>query len=146
MPMTISYSINLFCGIKVVKFVGAHGGFNPRMKELNQQLTKSLIVLVWNLIFDNFKLTPLIFKVLFHFLNVLFSLAQFALALTFIISEIEMMATIILFVGFFTAILFAWLPVVNPIVSIWINRPYRDAVSKFIATIFKKNNSVTTVH
>jgi hypothetical protein len=30
--------------------VGAHVGFNPGMKELNQQLTKSLIVLVGNLI------------------------------------------------------------------------------------------------
>jgi hypothetical protein len=45
--MVISYSINIVCGVKVVKFVGAHAGFNVRMKELNQQLTKSLIILVW---------------------------------------------------------------------------------------------------
>jgi hypothetical protein len=42
----ISYSINVFCGIKVVKFVRIQGAFNPRAKELNQQLTKSLIFLV----------------------------------------------------------------------------------------------------
>jgi hypothetical protein len=45
--IAICYAINIFCGVKVVKFVGAHAGFNPRMKELNQQLTKTLIILVF---------------------------------------------------------------------------------------------------
>jgi hypothetical protein len=42
----ISSIINIFCGVKLVKFVGSHAGFNPRTKELNQQLTKTLIILV----------------------------------------------------------------------------------------------------
>jgi hypothetical protein len=43
--MMICYAINLYCGTKVVKFVAARA-FNPRTKKLNQQLTKTLIILV----------------------------------------------------------------------------------------------------
>jgi hypothetical protein len=46
MGMLVSYSINTFCGLKVLKLVSAHAGFNPRLKELNQQLTQNLIILV----------------------------------------------------------------------------------------------------
>jgi hypothetical protein len=45
LAMAIFYSINIFCGIKLVKFVAAHA-VNPRTKELNQQLTKTLVILV----------------------------------------------------------------------------------------------------
>jgi hypothetical protein len=46
--MIFFYAINVACGVKVVKFVAAHTSFNPGIKVLNQQLTKSLIILVWN--------------------------------------------------------------------------------------------------
>jgi hypothetical protein len=84
---------------------------------------------------------------LFHFLNFIFTLFIFAIYLVMaLISGIEMVTAkiTILFVGFFATLLFSWLPVVNPIVSIWINRPYRDAVRKFIGRILRKTSTATT--
>jgi hypothetical protein len=46
LAMAIAYSINIICGLKVVKFVRANTNINARMKALNQQLTKTLIILV----------------------------------------------------------------------------------------------------
>jgi hypothetical protein len=37
-----------------------------------------------------------------------------------------------------------WLPVLNPLVSIWINKPYRDASKQLLGRLFK-NNSITPV-
>jgi hypothetical protein len=42
-----------------------------------------------------------------------------------------------------------WLPVANALVSIWINRPYREAVQKLFSKtlyIFTKKNSANIVH
>jgi hypothetical protein len=38
-----------------------------------------------------------------------------------------------------------WIPVANPIVSIWNNRPYRDAVKKIFGKILKTKTPVTTL-
>jgi hypothetical protein len=40
------YVISVCCVIKIVSFVRAHIGMNPRMKELNRKLTMNLIILV----------------------------------------------------------------------------------------------------
>jgi hypothetical protein len=42
----------------------------------------------------------------------------------------------------------AWITVANPIVSIWINRPYRDAVKKLIKNFIDKfkQTSANTIH
>jgi hypothetical protein len=45
-------------------------------------------------------------------------------------------------VGF---LFFHWISVANPIVSIWNNRPYRDAVKKIFGSILKTKSPVTTV-
>jgi hypothetical protein len=34
----------------MVAFVKSHAGFNAKLKELNRQLTKSLVILVWALV------------------------------------------------------------------------------------------------
>jgi hypothetical protein len=53
-----------------------------------------------------------------------------------------------LHVQFFYNMMCAWIAVANPIVSIWINRPYRDAVIKFIKSHIRKlkNISTNTIH
>jgi hypothetical protein len=41
-----SYGVIFFCGWKMVRFVSQHASFNARLKELNRQLTRNLIILV----------------------------------------------------------------------------------------------------
>jgi hypothetical protein len=40
---------------------------------------------------------------------------------------------------------FPWVFVINPIVSIWINRPYREAAKKLINRLWKKNLATITM-
>jgi hypothetical protein len=47
---------------------------------------------------------------------------------------------------FFCSMLYPWITVINPLVSIWINRPYRDAVKKLIYKIFKSNLANTIIN
>jgi hypothetical protein len=35
--------------------------------------------------------------------------------------------------------IFPWITVINPIVSIWINRPYRDAVKNAVFKVISTN-------
>jgi hypothetical protein len=42
----ITYVMVLFCGVKMVRYVNAYAGFNQRLRDLNRQLSKSLIILV----------------------------------------------------------------------------------------------------
>jgi hypothetical protein len=72
-------------------------------------------------------------------------LAIFGLILVMNIAEIKTLANIIMYLQSFGFLNANWIPMINPVVSIWINRPYRDAVKKFFAKIFNKN-SLTTVH
>jgi hypothetical protein len=60
------------------------------------------------------------------------------------IAEIKSLAKIIMYLQIFAFLGGNWIPIVNPMVSIWINRPYRDAVKKFVASIYK-NDSITPV-
>jgi hypothetical protein len=52
----------------------------------------------------------------------------------------EMLERIIMFTLYFVLLIGNWLPVLNSIVGIWINTPYRDVVKKFMAGVFKKNS------
>jgi hypothetical protein len=60
------------------------------------------------------------------------------------LTEIELLSRVIMFILYTTLLIASWYLVVNPIVGIWINKPYRDAVQKMFARLFKKN-SVTPV-
>jgi hypothetical protein len=71
-------------------------------------------------------------------------LAIFALIVIMNITGIQSLAKIIMYLQIFSFLARNWLPIVNPMVSIWINRPYRDAVKKFVASLFKKH-SITPV-
>jgi hypothetical protein len=61
-----------------------------------------------------------------------------ALILATNITGMEILAKTVLYVQFISLIISIWLPVANPVISIWINRPYRDAVRKFLVC-FKQN-------
>jgi hypothetical protein len=52
---------------------------------------------------------------------------------------------LLLQVEFFYTMLCPWVTVVNPLVTIWINVPYRDVVKKIIFIILKID-TVTLIH
>jgi hypothetical protein len=54
LSMILCYIVNIFCGTKMVAFVQSHADFNPRMKELNRQVTKNLIILVMDFLINIF--------------------------------------------------------------------------------------------
>jgi hypothetical protein len=70
-----------------------------------------------------------------------------ALIWTLNITGIEMpiMEKIILYEQYVAFLFYNWLPIANPVVGMWINRPYRDAVKNFICTLIKKNSQITPV-
>jgi hypothetical protein len=127
--------VNIFCGIKMVTFVQSHADFNPRMKELNRQLTNNLIILVWIILDFSLNIffipTKAIFPLFFYCWSIIYALFYF----------IENAGLVSLQVQFFYCMSAPWISVINPIVSIWINRPYRDAVAvkKLVHSLFKKN-------
>jgi hypothetical protein len=51
-----------------------------------------------------------------------------------------MLERIIMFALYFMLLIGNWLPVLNSIVGIWINTPYRDVVTKFMARVFRRNS------
>jgi hypothetical protein len=59
--------------------------------------------------------------------------------------SIQIIEKLIVYEQYATFLIYNWLPVANPIVSIWINRPYRDAVKKLVASLSKKHTAVTPV-
>jgi hypothetical protein len=59
--------------------------------------------------------------------------------------ESEFVMKTIAFMHYFFYLILNWLPLANPMVSIWINRPYRDAVKKCICGIFKSNSTITPI-
>jgi hypothetical protein len=77
--------------------------------------------------------------------NIVLSVALFT-AMDIAGGGIPMLSTIIMHEHYFAFLLGNWVPAVNPLVSIWINRPYRDAVSKFIGSLFRKNTAASAVH
>jgi hypothetical protein len=48
-------------------------------------------------------------------------------------------------VQFFFALIYSWLPAVNPVVGIWINGPYRKAFLQLICFFKPSNAAVVTV-
>jgi hypothetical protein len=136
----------MFCGLKVVKFVRANSVLNPRAKELNQQLTKTLFIMVCEIICLHISVNIVYFiSKAFYPLSAFLSLmiVSFLIVAMNIVAK-EMLARITMSVLFLILLVANWLPVGNPIVSIWINTPYRDAVKKFFANLFKRNtNSIS---
>jgi hypothetical protein len=70
-------------------------------------------------------------------------LSPLVIAMKMMIAK-EMLEKLIIFIQYVSIVMANWLPVINPLVSIWINKPYRDAIKKFLAnlSIFNKNSVV----
>nr|CAD2138798.1 unnamed protein product [Meloidogyne enterolobii]CAD2196223.1 unnamed protein product [Meloidogyne enterolobii] len=106
----IPYFIIIICGIKMVKYVNSHAGFDQEMKRLLKQLTKTLIILA---------VVPFV-KHAASLLIILF------------IETNNNMANII------RLIIYHWFhftPVFNAVVCILTNKPYRTAFLKSIRIV-----------
>ncbi|KAL7079606.1 hypothetical protein ACQ4LE_001263 [Meloidogyne hapla] len=101
----LPYLIISFCAIKMIRYVNSHTGYDNEMKKMLKQLTLTLIILAF---------VPIICQAASLFLIIFFGLLEiqdyklnYVLAQSFILHLI---------------------PVVNPIISILTNRPYRRII------------------
>uniref|UniRef100_A0A1I8C038 G_PROTEIN_RECEP_F1_2 domain-containing protein n=1 Tax=Meloidogyne hapla TaxID=6305 RepID=A0A1I8C038_MELHA len=106
----ICYAIVIFCGFKMVRFVHINSSLTQKMKELNKQLIKTLIVLVIHACF------PLI----------LISTNTFIIS----VSKHFVDLTTLSLLYMFEALLTHWLPILSPLASIYTMRPYREFIFK----------------
>jgi hypothetical protein len=84
-----------------------------------------------------------IFKAFIPLLTLIYIVAIFSLILVMNITGIKYVPKIIMFVQIVGFLGCTWIPIANPIVGIWINRPYRDATKIMFARLFKKNSATT---
>ncbi|KAL7070768.1 hypothetical protein ACQ4LE_010068 [Meloidogyne hapla] len=103
----ICYAIVIFCGFKMVRFVHINSSLTQKMKELNKQLIKTLIVLAC---------FPLI----------LISTNTFIIS----VSKHFVDLTTLSLLYMFEALLTHWLPILSPLASIYTMRPYREFIFK----------------
>ena len=113
---SLTYSIIIFCGIKMVRYVAIHA-MHERLKELNKQLTKTLIIWVNSI---KYKL------ILFSFLQAIYPLFYSTLIMFIFFPAI--LTNSMENASLFVLVLLDWFPVLNPLASIWTFRPYRDTL------------------
>jgi hypothetical protein len=122
----ISYLIILVTGWKMVRFVHNHTSLNPQLREMNRQLTRSLNILV---------IRGIHLQITFY--NKYF-LPQASFPLTLELLSIAMIGHMLLGEGgggqavlafqFCLSLSSHWLPLLNPLATIFVNRPYREAL------------------
>nr|CAD2185401.1 unnamed protein product [Meloidogyne enterolobii] len=118
----ICYVIVIFCGVKMIRFVHIHSSLTQKMKELNKQLIITLIILA-------------------SFPLILMSTNTFISSVAPHFIDLNTESLLFMFQG----LLSHWLPLLNPLASIYTMRPYREFLIQKVFKIKTKTQKVTPV-